>query len=239
MGTVFNAVEIEVNSHCNRKCWYCPSGRKERVEQGEMSVELFETLMLQLRNIGYSGRVNFNFFGEPLLCNNLDHFVKSTRLNLPNAYLFLASNGDYLDQKRIEELIQAGIDMFNVTQHCGTESMFTRVFPDIPEDIKSKIYYRNYTDIRLHNRSGIIDELQREGMEQQPCHLPSEQVIITVLGNVLPCCDDFDQKNVMGNITETNLVDIWNSSKFNTFRENLLAGNRAYYDACKMCDHIS
>lgn len=58
--------------------------------------------------------------------------------------------------------------------------------------------------------------------------------VITVEGDVLPCCFDKDAKYAMGNIKEQSFVEIWNSDKYQKFRQKLLT-NRKSIDICKNC----
>ncbi|MCX7920860.1 MAG: SPASM domain-containing protein [Clostridia bacterium] len=234
----FDFVEIEVNSKCNRSCSYCPNATLTRKETGEMEESLFKLLMEQLKSINYDGIVNYHFFGEPLLCSNLDKFVSMTKKYLPHSTPQIFSNGDFLDKKRIKDLVELGIEKFVVTQHIGPKNDFESVLNTLSEDLRSKIIYRTYKDMNLSNRSGILSEKvtgSASSSNKIPCTIPVGFVIITLLGNVLPCYDDFHQKNTMGNIKDDNIVDIWNSEKYIKFRKMLSEGHRDYSPACKDC----
>lgn len=236
---LFEDIELELNTNCNRKCWYCPNSYTSRTPPGNMEESLFSLIIRQLKELSYSGRLGFSFFGEPLLCRNLEAYIQMGRIALPNAQLVIFSNGDYLNLGMFKKLISLGVNLFIITQHIGAKSVFSEIYPSLPEKYKDKVIYRSYKEIRMHNRGGLIGDLHRDNMLSAPCYLPSEMMVVTAQGNVLPCCDDFNEINVMGNVKESSLIDIWTSSKFESFRTNLRNGQRHNYTPCVNCDHIS
>ena len=62
------------------------------------------------------------------------------------------------------------------------------------------------------------------------------KLVIVINGDVVLCCNDYYKKHVMGNIMETNIVDIWKS--YANLREELLEKNIARLDICKKCLEI-
>ncbi|MFW5607577.1 MAG: SPASM domain-containing protein, partial [Campylobacter hyointestinalis] len=57
---------------------------------------------------------------------------------------------------------------------------------------------------------------------------------IMVNGDVVPCCHDACGKEVMGNLIEQNLDDIWNGEKFQNFRDKI-HNEQKNIDICKLC----
>src|SRR5262245_22586687 len=93
---MFKAVELELNSMCNRKCTYCPNVSSKR-PVGFMSEELFKKIIHELEEIEFDGRISYHFYGEPLLDKRLPEFVQYTKDKVPNSYAEIYSNGDFLD----------------------------------------------------------------------------------------------------------------------------------------------
>ncbi len=58
--------------------------------------------------------------------------------------------------------------------------------------------------------------------------------VVTVSGDVLPCCFDKDAKYKMGNIKNSSFVDIWHSEKYTNFRKQIFT-NRRQIEMCKNC----
>ncbi|MBC8551051.1 MAG: radical SAM protein [Candidatus Brocadiales bacterium] len=63
------------------------------------------------------------------------------------------------------------------------------------------------------------------------CYRFQDFVYIDVNGNVHPCCLDKDQ--IVGNLLEESLADIWRGKKFNYLREN-----QEKFTYCQKCDFI-
>lgn len=58
--------------------------------------------------------------------------------------------------------------------------------------------------------------------------------VITWDGKVVPCCFDKDAKHQLGDLQESSFKQVWESKKYNTFRNTVLKG-RQHIDICKNC----
>jgi radical SAM protein with 4Fe4S-binding SPASM domain len=58
--------------------------------------------------------------------------------------------------------------------------------------------------------------------------------IVTVDGDVVPCCFDKFAGHAMGNLNDQNFGDIWNGEKYKSFRETVIK-SRALVDICSQC----
>lgn len=62
-----------------------------------------------------------------------------------------------------------------------------------------------------------------------PCQRPKDFTILLANGDVHPCnIVEYTHEPVMGNLFENSLTEIWNSEKWNNFRENL-------FEKCELC----
>jgi radical SAM protein with 4Fe4S-binding SPASM domain len=57
-----------------------------------------------------------------------------------------------------------------------------------------------------------------------PCPFAWQYTVIQWNGDVVACCRDYNAENIMGNIKDASLEEIWNGKKYHTFRENMVAG---------------
>ena len=221
----FTVVEMEICTHCNRKCSYCPASILQTIEPPKyMSDEVFDRLLNELRKINFFGRISYNIFNEPLLRNDLERFVARIKETLPDSYQLLFTNGDFLSEERYRSLKEAGINHFRVTMHS---------FTPIPERPLQTIQYP--TDINLNNCGGTLSKLN-EPLDQ-PCFGPSEMLIVTSTGNVLLCCNDGTKNQIMGNLMKRSLEEIWFSKKFIWIRKLLKNGRRCEGPTiCRNCD---
>lgn len=220
-----DVVELELNSHCNRRCRYCPNFFPDHRHPAEfMSIQLFEHIINMLAQIKFSGRLSFHLFGEPLLRDDLEILIIKARPNLPMAHFVLYTNGDFLDDIRYNSLLAAGIDYFRVTRHS---------WDNFPERLFQSVQYpSNFT---VSGRGGVV--------AQEPipldiaCHAPSEMLIVAFNGDVLLCHEDASRHHIIGNLGEQDLKDVWASPALQVIRQSLESGRRA--EGTKTCAHCN
>ncbi len=238
-------VEIEINHDCNRVCSYCPNMTHQRKNQGRMTRPLFEKILTELAAIEYAGRISFHFYNEPLLSPDLSLFARLTKERLPRCRIDLYTNGELLDLGRFRELVSAGVDHFTVTRHVppGKDYPFEKVLGSLDEPERGRVRLQTIRDIELTNRGGLLEKIRSPHGDpplELPCFIPTSTIIITVNGNVLPCYEDFSEQNVMGNLNESTLLEVWNSGKYRNFRDSLKKpGSRKGFAVCDKCNNRS
>lgn len=233
------AIEIEINSNCNLSCAYCPNSKAERIEKGQMAPELFESIMKQLQKYDYSGRISYHFYNEPTLSPYLNRFVALTKKYLPKARSILYSNGTSLNKSIIDQLYSDGLDRFIITEHHQADlKNLDFISSDKSLNTKNKFKFSNFKELPMTNRGGAVKVGAKiSGPLKTPCFIPRCVMVISVKGNVIACYEDYFQAHVMGNISEQNIFDIWNSEKYIYFRNELKEGNRHKFEACKKCNN--
>jgi radical SAM protein with 4Fe4S-binding SPASM domain len=58
--------------------------------------------------------------------------------------------------------------------------------------------------------------------------------VITVNGELVPCCFDKDANYKMGNIKKTSFEKVWRSKEYNAFRNQIFL-DRSQIEICKNC----
>ncbi|MFC1883156.1 SPASM domain-containing protein [Thermodesulfobacteriota bacterium] len=226
---------------CNRKCGYCPNSLYERGPDSFMEFELFLKCIREMAGTQYDGYINYSFYNEPLLDQRLNLFIAKAKQLCPMAKNIIFTNGDLLDLKRFKELVKSGLHKIIITQH---DNMISPNIKDVldradQEDLK-KIKLLFPKNMLLFNRAGSVSlkNEQNHARLKISCYRPSFSMVVTAKGNVLPCCNDFFEKEVMGNVNEEKLSIIWSSKYFVNFRRNLLKGKRKDYELCRNCDWL-
>lgn len=70
-----------------------------------------------------------------------------------------------------------------------------------------------------------------------PCPFPWQYLVVQWNGDVVVCCRDYNGKNVMGNVSDSSLQDIWNGPAYEHFRKCMTDGT--YADPiCQHCMEI-
>lgn len=114
-------VVLELNSKCNRKCWFCTNslfgGEEKNVD---MSDELFEKILCELRQINYNQTICLSYFNEPLISKKFIERVSVLKKSLPDTMLYAFTNGDYLTREVLDSLNDAGLDTLYIDIYINT-----------------------------------------------------------------------------------------------------------------------
>ncbi|MFF4735127.1 radical SAM/SPASM domain-containing protein [Streptomyces sp. NPDC001262] len=98
--------EIEVTTHCNWGCRYCPVATDPKPRR-TMPMDLFEEIITKLAAVGTINYVTFQFFNEPTLDK---HFTDRVRVLAKHGMqLALYSNASALTQDKIDTLKRHGV----------------------------------------------------------------------------------------------------------------------------------
>ena len=236
---MFHVVEMEINSMCNRKCSYCPNVADKR-PSGYMEEALFEKIINELAVIDFDGRISYHFYGEPLLDKRLPRFVSETRLRVPRCTTEIYSNGDFLSLELFRDYISRGLDNFLITQHDNLiPANLQRILDEATEAEKRHLTIRFAKDRHMINRSGLITTLH---VVNEPltaaCDWPLTTMVVTLQGNVVLCCNDYYETEVIGNVRDSSLREVWTSPGFERFRNALSRGDRTVSRLCERCDYV-
>jgi radical SAM protein with 4Fe4S-binding SPASM domain len=113
-------VIIEITSHCNRVCSYCPISTVDRKSKNTvLDATVFERIIDDLRSIDYDGGICLNLYNEPMSDRKiLIRRVSTCRQALPEARIYFSTNGDYLSVDYLKELVAAGLSELYVSVHA-------------------------------------------------------------------------------------------------------------------------
>jgi radical SAM protein with 4Fe4S-binding SPASM domain len=240
MSKYFLGIEIEINHHCNLACDYCPNSNSKRISQGNMSIENFLIILNQLKDINYNGRISYHFYNEPLLHPQLEEFIFLSKKILPNTRSEIFTNGILLNEAKFHSLRLAGTDKFTVTQHQGISNLaFNQTLQKLNEEEKKIIKYYDHSELTYSNRGGLVNYGKKlTEPSKRTCLIPTCSLVVTVNGSIVACYEDYKEKNIMGNIFQEHIKDIWNKPKYQQFREDLKQGLRYKYEVCKTCNNL-
>jgi len=246
---LMSEVEISDSGTCNRKCQFCPRSDPEYPDIKEfISTSLHKKIFKELSEIDYSGLVIYSGFVEPLLNKNIYKNISEARNYLPKAAIELITNGDVLNLDRLKRLFDSGLDTILISVYDGKEQeeMFQELC--VAANLKKNQYViRNrYLPETLNfgmnfsNRSGMLENaIYRVKPLQNPlnkeCFYPAYKFFIDYNGDVLICSHDWGKKNIVGNLKNQKILDVWLNKKFEFARKKLLLGKRTL-EPCSRCD---
>jgi radical SAM protein with 4Fe4S-binding SPASM domain len=234
----FNDVNIETSTVCNRRCGYCPNSVSDRScpeNAVQMPASVYKSLIDQLAEIGFDGRVSPHGYGEPLIDARLLDLIVYTRQRLPCSRIWIYTNGDFLTPSRYEELVDAGADRFVISQHDREMSPAIReLFAHFKRNRRrADILYMKLEKgtTPLSNRGGLVDP----GLRNIPrCGDPDNPLVINAEGFVVLCSNDYYGRVTFGHVGKRRLLDIWNSPDFREIRRNLRR-RRYTLPICRRC----
>lgn len=231
---LFSDMNIETYGFCNRQCSFCFNYEKyPQREKGIMNRNTYYKVINELSLMKFAGRIGLHHYGEPLLDKRLVKFVKFARQKCPKSYLEFASNIDFLTEKKLRDLINAGLNKIVATNYGDVEnSNILKLVKKYPKFIN----YRNFNDITISNRAGALFNCKSR-IQNKPCYKPSNQIIINWKGDVVLCCSDYNSNFIFGNVINNSIRDIWYSTRFMKIRVILKKRKgRTQIEMCKNCD---
>lgn len=246
------SVSIEISAFCNRTCSYCPNHFTPRAPVDFMPLELFDIVLNRLKDANWVGPVSYAFLGEPMLDKRLPALVRRTKDILPGALPRIYTNGDFMTEPLLKELIAAGVFNLVVVRHPPfSDEWDRRVIPLITDRRYKHLFTYNGTlKIRKASEPTIVDD-STHYMQTHPFGGGNENPDIvymscphikgnyTILrnGDVVQCCLSWDRQPVMGNLRHEGMIEIWNKPIFREIRNDVMYKKvkTPKMDKCKAC----
>jgi radical SAM protein with 4Fe4S-binding SPASM domain len=239
VGYPIRMVEIETRTICNRRCSYCPNSDHSRPD-AEMPEPLFVSIIAQLSDLGFDGRMSFHFYNEPLLDDRLERFVAQACAALPEMRVVLYSNGDLLTRARFEALLAAGVETLWITNH-GRSAAHCRWRHELPPDLRRHLRYqtKDNPEIFWTNRGGLLPHVAHvDAPLAVPCTALATSLVVDAHGHVVLCYEDYEGRVTLGNLQRQSIEEVWNSPRARTLRRRLLRGDRTCTAPCRGCNNV-
>lgn len=244
----FTRISIETSGTCTRACWHCPAeqrGKKSKI----MSDALFSKILEELKELRFAGVVQFFYVNEPLLDKKCVDRIAALRKACPRCTIHVTSNWDTEHRKvqaeqvaMIMRLFDAGVNSLNLNDydmrgyaklvphvaklgvHTG-EHNWTKLGP------RKRVFSVSPPPTDLHSWSGYNEATVKA---KGHCARPHRHIVITWDGQVPICCAvNPSATEILGDVNQSRIVDIWNSRRFFQYRFALQNAERK--DACAGC----
>lgn len=128
------------------------------------------------------------------------------------------------------------IQMVSLSENRDEHATFLSLKEKYPENDVYVYISGNYGfgDMELIRET---DEKGIEGIKASDavCTAPFDDVVILWNGDVVLCCFDYDGFNIIGNIQEKTLTEIWNGKGVNMVREAFKTGRTDLLELCRKC----
>lgn len=239
---LFHAVEIETINRCNGECPFCPVSKGHDIRKmHKMEDAVFYKIIDELSSMNYSGNISLFSNNEPFIDERICGFAKYAKEHLPDAFLYLYTNGTLLTMEKYHSIIPF-LDMMFIDNY-NDEMQLIPTVKEIVDESASFHDYENKTIVSMRKINEVLtsrggqapNKVAREGTIDCPCLLPYQQLIIRPTGEVSLCCNDCYGKMTMGDVNKNTLLEIWESDQYKKIR-NMITESRSNLELCKYCD---
>lgn len=236
-----DTVQIETINRCNGTCSFCPVNKNvDTRKMKKMDEELYKKIIDDLSRANYKGRIAMFSNNEPLLDNRVLEFTKLAREKLPEAYIYIYTNGTLMTKEiclgLAEYMDEIIIDNYNNDLELNPNILEIHELckENVELDKKVQIHLRMTNEV-LYTRGGQSPNNQKQQGRKYPCFLPFTQMVIRPDGKVSLCCSDALGKMTLGDVSTQTVEEIWNSKGYNEIREKIV-NDITSIDLCKYCD---
>ena len=253
---LFERLQIESQSHCNRSCWFCPrsydrSGTYLNAD-GEPIIRKLPTdkildLLDQAWALGFRGRVGFHNYSEPLLDKRNIELARAALERGLQPYLH--TNGDVLEENEelckqiveVYELVVIGLYDYTSGENLDARKRywnerlpaaqleFSAIGLDGAKSGSSMGVPRAL--VPTDSRMAIPDLTYAHGS----CHRPLIRMIVRYDGEMCNCCEDTFGAFALGNVYQQSMEELWYSDAHQRVIRDLIAGERERYPLCVRC----
>ena len=241
---LFNALEIETQSRCNRRCEGCLRNSypdKKAVESwfnvNYLPTEDIERIMKQSLEIGFSGRVCLSHYDESLMDPRIADLGRMAK-SLGFSHVYIGSNSDFLTAEMARDLDGAFDEivfaLYVPESHYEKrakwiQSLFKKTQPRIR---RGSHIITHYSPLAYNAYDAIIKTYQNN-----TCIWPAtNSMIINHRGDMMMCCDDMPGHFDLGNIKDHTIEELWYGEKHQDYVMALSKpGGRAIHPHCMCC----
>jgi radical SAM protein with 4Fe4S-binding SPASM domain len=86
----------------------------------------------------------------------------------------------------------------------------------------------------IHNWGGALGDAEQQRI-RKPCDRLWRTMTVLVNGDVALCCLDYSGKEVLGNVMDTPMIDIWNNSRYGELRTLHRQSRQSEIPLCSNC----
>jgi radical SAM protein with 4Fe4S-binding SPASM domain len=243
---IFDELNIETQSTCNRTCPTClrqsypdVTALAGRFVVRQMPDALVYSLLDQAAAMGFRGRICMQHFNEPLQDARIADFGRYAKgLNVFDGGVFLNTNGDYLTAEWAARL-DGAYDWLNVALYGGNKAKRAAQYTDW--FTATRLTFTAGEHIITHFSPGAnLAELLALA-NGQPCEREAQmRCIIGYDGKMMLCCDDIAAEYDLGNAHDTPLDELWFGERHAAVLKTLSKpGGRLAYAYCRTCPRVN
>lgn len=117
-------IKIDICNTCNYSCIFCPQAKYSK-KIGNIDDKLCMKIIVDAYHAG-ARQICLSSTGEPLLNKNLEKYICLSK-SLGYEYIFFNTNGYFMDKKRSESILAAGVDSIKFSINAGSTENYELV----------------------------------------------------------------------------------------------------------------
>lgn len=233
-------IHIELSNLCNYTLIHpqCPTSRMKK--HHIMTLEEIEDIAKRLGALGYDRILSPYTYSEPSIDPRLYTVLEIFTKYVPKATIAIVSNGFFLYETVLEDIIKRGMKRISITcyfpnEHERIKKLVLKIKERHPE-----IFFRIIKGYPLRKR--MCDKYSIYDTSIPPndgfvraCRAPYRYVYITRYCDIGLCCNDWKFDVKFGSLKEKSFKEIFLSDKMMDMHLNLSMANRKPYPLCSRC----
>lgn len=218
-------VSIELSNLCNYAVFHkkCPVSLEKghKILPSKCVYHVIDTL----EKFGFSGRIAFHTYNEPMIDPRLFTFIEYARRHCSQSDIYISTNGYYLNQTLAEEMTAAGVTSIHVSAYTPKDfERLSAIDIKIPFNVEKMVLMNEVQEIYQAPEINL----------SSACSAPLGEIIVTRDGDISLCCRDWQRRYKFGSLHEHTFEDILRQGRLQAVHERLIAGDR-FLDICKRC----
>lgn len=217
-------ISIELSNLCNYSEIHkkCPLSLAN--EPIILPARIVFDILNTLKHHDFQGIIAYHTYNEPLIDPRLIKFVEYARDACPKSKIFIGTNGFYLNQTLLDELVDSGVSEIHVSVYFKSEfERLSMLTSNIPLNIEI-----------MHLDDRLLLYKAKENNIKRPCYAPLNEIIVAREGCISLCCLDWKRLYTFGNLEEQTFDEVIRSGELQAVYERLSKGDR-FLPICKRC----
>lgn len=229
-------LEFELSNNCqySREHKWCPRSCDKR-KLIFLKSSIVRKVVEFFEGYGFSGRVYFSGYSEPLIDPRLVDLVKYIKQRLPKCNIDMFTNGIACDENLITDVLEAGVDQIRLSIYSQSERRRL-------ERIRAKVklegvflwprkigFGRDDIDNRIN-----VYESEGRGLKE-PCYMPTLYYFVRNNGDINMCFWDWRYTQTFGNLYKDSVEDTLLNSNRLKINYELVNNNRSAIPVCSGC----
>lgn len=264
--TTTKEARIEISTHCNYRCIFCPHKNGFNRKKEIMSDDLFFKIINKIKQIPRINTITLSGMGEAFTDKNILNKVKYCK---DNGYIVnLLTNGSLLTPQIVDELYKLKVDSIRISLHTLDKEEYKQITGADLDNVEFILdyIYKTKTVTRLIVSSDIVNDKQsieelkkysefadveiwkphnwinwatyRQGERvEKTCGRPFNGPIqIQVDGTINMCCFDYNGELEIGDFKTQTIDEIFNSDMYLKIK-HFHEGNDSDI-LCSKCDQL-